>query len=374
MPSRDSPPPWLLLPRLQNIHAVILAGGGGERFWPLSSRNRPKQFLRLFGERTMLQETVHRVRGLVPLENVYVVTAREHGGLVREQLPEIPWENVLEEPCGRDTAAAVGLAARFLAAREPRAVMAVLPADHYIADAARFRETLLAAGELAASGRWLVTLGVTPTRPETGYGYIRRGEQIGKVCGRPAYRAARFTEKPGYEQACAFLARGDYLWNSGMFVWRVDVILQMMEKHLPELAGGLDVIGEAIGAAEQAAVLEEVYPVLPRISIDYGLMERAENVAVVPLDAGWDDVGTWPAWARYGRPDEQGNVLEGHGVLVDTAGCIVRVSRYLVATLGVRDLIIVEEDGRLLICAKERAQEIKRVVAALKEAGYEHAV
>ncbi|MBC7105517.1 MAG: NTP transferase domain-containing protein, partial [Firmicutes bacterium] len=344
------------------------------RFWPLSCRARPKQFLRLFGERTMLQETLHRVRHLAPAQDVYVVAGREHAGLVREQLPEVPPENVLAEPCGRDTAAAVGLAALHVARRDPEAVMAVLPADHYIADPEGFAETLLAAAELAASGRWLVTLGVTPTRPETGYGYIERGEAIGEVRGRPAYRAARFTEKPDYERACAFLARGGYLWNSGMFVWRADVVLEGIRRHLPELAPGLEAVAGALGTPSQDAVLERVYPVLSRVSVDYGIMERADNVAVVPLEAGWDDVGSWPAWARHNPCDGRGNVLQGRGVLLDTEGCIVRAPGRVVATLGVRDLIIVEEDGRLLVCARERAQELKRLVAALKEAGYGDAV
>lgn len=357
-----------------SLRVVILAGGGGERLWPLSSSKRPKQFLRLFGEKIMLQETVHRVSGLVSAENVYIITPRKYGSMVKEHLTGIPEGNVLEEPCGCGTAAAVGLAARFLATLEPQAVMVVLPADHYIADVKKFKEALLAAGELAASGRWLVTLGVAPTRPEIGYGYIRCGEQIGEVRGRAVYRAICFIEKPGYEQACMFLAQGDHLWNSGMYVWRADLIPEMIKRYLPELARGLDIIGEAIGTERQDAVLEEIYPVLPQITIEYGLMARVGNVAVVPLDAGWDDVGTWPAWARYRQSDENGNVVDGHGVLVDTEGCVVYASRHLVATLGVRDLIIVEENGRFLVCAKERAQEIKQVVTALKEVGYYHAI
>jgi len=322
----------------------------------------------------MLQETVHRVRHLAPAKDVYVVTGREHAGLVREQLPEVPPENVLAEPCGRDTAPAVGLAALCVARRDPKGVMAVLPADHYIADPERFAETLLAAAELAASGPWLVTLGVTPTRPETGYGYLECGPALGEVRGRTAYRVARFTEKPDPDTARAFLARGGFWWNSGMFVWRADVVLEGIARHLPELAAGLEAVAGALCTPRRDGVLERVYPGLPRVSVDYGLMERADNVAVVPLEAGWDDVGTWPAWARRIPSDGRGNVLQGRGVLLDTEGCIVRAPGRLVATLGVRDLIIVEEDGRLLVCARERAQDLKRLVAALKEAGYDDAL
>ncbi|MEW6572026.1 MAG: mannose-1-phosphate guanylyltransferase [Bacillota bacterium] len=359
-----------------SIFAVILAGGGGERFWPVSSKERPKQFLSLIGDRTMLQQTVDRLAGFVNPSDVYVITARGYWSLVKEQVPEVPVANVVEEPCGRDTAAAVGLAAVHLARRDPEGVMLVLPADHFIADTARFRRIVETAVDAASTGEWLVTLGITPTRPETGYGYIQRGDAPIKTVGSLAvYRALRFTEKPDALKARRFLASGKYFWNSGMFVWRVDVIRRLFAEYLPELAAGLERIALAIGTEKETTVIESVYPFLPPISIDYGVMEQAKNVVVLPADFGWDDVGTWPAWARYsGTQDGQGNVIEGTGVLVESSGCVVRASNHVVAALGVRDLVIVEEDGRLLVCAKERAQEIKRLVAALKEAGYDDAV
>ncbi|MDI6632433.1 MAG: mannose-1-phosphate guanylyltransferase [Bacillota bacterium] len=357
------------------VFAVILAGGSGERFWPLSSKDRPKQFLNLIGERTMLQQTVDRLRGFVEPADVYVVTGRGYGNLVKEQVPEIPEANVIEEPCGRDTAAAAGLAAVYLARRDPQGAMIVLPADHYIADTARFRWILEIAVDTARSGEWLVTLGITPTRPETGYGYIQRGEMLRTVGSIAVYRALRFTEKPDQLKARRFLASGKYFWNSGMFIWRVNVILALFAEYLPELAAGLKRIAASLGTEREAAVIESVYPALPRISVDYGVMEQAKNVVVLPADFGWDDVGTWPAWARYGgNQDGQGNVIEGSGVLVESSGCVVRASKHVVGALGIRDIVIVEEDGRLLVCAKERAQEIKRLVAALKEAGYDDAV
>jgi len=323
----------------------------------------------------MLQETVGRLAGFVALPDTYVITSRGYGDLVREQVEGIPRENVIEEPCGRDTAAAVGLAATCLARRDPEGVMAILPADHYIADPARFCRVLETAVDTARRGDWLVTLGITPTRPETGYGYIQRGESVRTVGSLAVYRAVRFAEKPDVVKARRFLASGKYFWNSGMFVWRVDVIRRLFAEFLPELAAGLERVGGALGTEEEAAVIDAVYPSLPRISIDYGVMEQAKNVLVLPADFGWDDVGTWPAWARYGgSQDGQGNVIEGSGVLVESSGCVVRASKHVVAALGIRDLVIVEEEGRLLVCAKERAQEIKRLVAALKEAGYDGAV
>ena len=358
-----------------SVFAVILAGGGGERFWPVSSKDRPKQFLTLIGKRTMLQQTVDRLAGFVRSPDIYVITGRGYGELVKKQVPEIPHDNVIEEPCGRDTAAAVGLASIHLARRDPQGVMIVLPADHYIADSAKFCRVLETAVNTARDGDWLVTLGITPTRPETGYGYIQRGESLCTAGSLAVYRVLRFTEKPDALKARRFLNSDKYFWNSGMFVWRVDVICRLFDEYLPELAAGLKQIGSAVGTEQEPGVMEALYPSLPRISIDYGVMERAKNVLVIPADFGWDDVGTWPAWARYGgSQDGQGNVIEGSGVLVESSGCVVRASNHVVAALGIRDLVIVEEEGRLLVCPKDRAQEIKRLVAALKEAGYDGAV
>ncbi|MDA8336266.1 MAG: mannose-1-phosphate guanylyltransferase [Peptococcaceae bacterium] len=339
------------------LYAVIMAGGTGQRFWPLSRRARPKQFLPLMGDRTMLQATVDRLTGWIPEENIIVVTGQAYLDTVSEQLPRIG--NVLGEPCGRDTAAAVGLAARQLVDRDPAAVMAVLPADHFIADPERFQTVLRAAAGWAAGGEWLVTMGVPPTRPDTGYGYIRRGEKMdGDV-----YRVERFTEKPDAERAREFLASGRYLWNSGMFVWRADLILRLIARYLPELAAGL----AGIGRGEKLA---EVYPRLPRISIDYGVMERADRVLVLPGDFGWDDVGSWPALCREAGE----NVLEAKGVFLETTGSIIRVPGRVVATLGIRDLVVVDDGDCLLVCAKERAVDLKLVTGALAEAGFADAL
>jgi len=381
------------------LYAAIMAGGTGQRFWPLSRRDRPKQFLALVGERTMLQLTVDRLAGLVPPENILVITGDAYLETVYEQLPEIPRENVVAEPCGRDTAAAVGLAALHVRHRDPAGVMVVLPADHYIADVARFQAVLRAGVDYAAGGEWLVTMGITPTRPDTGYGYICRGEPAAVCGGVPAWRVARFTEKPAPETARRFLADGRYLWNSGMFVWRADLIIRLIAEHLPELAAGLAEIAGALagtpggasgarcGAADGAPPggeggayidyikkLARVYPRLPKVSVDYGIMEKADNVLVLPGDFGWDDVGSWPALERCRETAEDGNVIEAQGVFLETSDSIIHAPGRLVATLGVTGLVVVDDGECLLVCSKERAGELKRLTAALKEAGLEHAL
>ncbi|OAT80347.1 mannose-1-phosphate guanylyltransferase [Desulfotomaculum copahuensis] len=365
------------------LFAAIMAGGTGQRFWPLSRRDRPKQFLSLVGERTMLQLTVDRLAGLMPPENILVITGDAYLETVYEQLPEIPRENVVAEPCGRDTAAAVGLAAVHVRHRDPEGIMVVLPADHYIADVQRFQAVLRSAAAHAAGGEWLVTLGITPTRPDTGYGYIRRGEPLAECGGVPACRVERFTEKPAPEAARRFLASGRYLWNSGMFIWRADLISRLIDEHLPELAAGLAEIGRALadmpggvtaGYISYIKKLVRIYPRLPKVSVDYGIMEKADNVLVLPGDFGWDDVGSWPALERCRETEDNGNVIEARGVFLETSNSIIHVPGRLVATLGIADLVVVDDGECLLVCSKERAGELKRLTTALKEAGLEHAL
>lgn len=353
------------------VCAVVMAGGSGQRFWPRSRRVMPKQFLSLVGEKTMLQRTVERLKGFVEPQKLYIITAAVYRDIVLQQVPEVPSENVIIEPFGRDTAAAVGLAAVTVARRDPHAVMVILPADHFIADVERFQSVLKGAVAAAEDGRYLVTIGITPSRPETGFGYIAKGELHGIFAGIPAYVAEGFTEKPDQERARQYLASGNYLWNSGMFVWRADLILRMIEEHMPELSAGLKRIQEAMGSEEYQEVLKEVYSELPKISIDYGVMEKARNVLVLPGNFGWDDVGSWTALEAYKTKDVNGNILEGKGVLVDTQNTLVFSTEKVVATLGVKDLIVVVGGDSVLVCHKKKAQEIKKVINALQEKGYQ---
>ncbi|MCL6612425.1 MAG: mannose-1-phosphate guanylyltransferase [Peptococcaceae bacterium] len=351
--------------------AVIMAGGRGERFWPRSRIKMPKQFLSLVGGKTMLQLAVDRIEGLVGPADTYIVAGAEFREIILNQVPELPEDNIIIEPSGRDTAAAVGLAATVLGRKNPREVVAVLPADHYVRDVSRFREVLAGAAAAAEGGEEIVTLGIAPERPETGYGYICRGEECGVFAGVSAHRAVRFVEKPDYERALEYLAGGNYLWNSGIFVFRADLVDRLIKKHAPLLAEGLRKIGESLGTARYRETLEEVYSGLPRISFDYAVMERADNVLVIPCDFGWDDLGSWTALERYAARDEKGNVLEGEGVLLDAADTYVYSPGKKVAVVGVERLIIVDAGDCLLVCRKDRAGDLKQVVQALREKGYD---
>lgn len=352
--------------------AVIMAGGRGERFWPRSRMAKPKQFLNLIGEKTMLQLTVERLEGLVGILDIYIVAAADFKDIILEQIPQLPVENIIIEPFGRDTAAAIGLAAIVLGRKNPQEVMIVLPADHFIGNVPNFQEVLKNAVTTARQGDNIVTLGITPHSPETGYGYIHRGKLIDTSAGILTYQAARFLEKPDHARALEFLSSGDYLWNSGMFVWRIDLIRAMIEKHIPLLAEGLKEIEDSLGTDQYETTINNIYSKLPRVSIDYGLMEQAGNVFVIPCDFGWDDIGNWTALDRYAEKDEQGNVLHGGGVLLDTVNTYVISHERTVALVGVEDLIVVNDHDSLLICHKSRAQEIKKVVQALKDEGLDH--
>ena len=353
------------------MYAIILAGGVGERFWPLSRREHPKQFLSLFEEKSLLQLAVDRLEGLVEPENVYVVTGESYREMVREQLPQLQWENIIYEPYGRDTAAAVGLAAEFVSHRDPLGVMAVLPADHYITDEADFKQKLRVGSEVAKDGKSIIALGIKPSRPETGYGYIQQGERIMEIEDVPIFHAVAFHEKPGIIKAKEYLSADNYLWNSGIFIWRVDLIRKNMATFLPQLAAGLDVIARSIGTKDEYQVIKEIYQKLPRISIDYGIMEKSDQVLVIPVDFGWDDVGSWTALEHYHKVDQHGNVVNTRGVFLDTQNCLIYSPHRVVATLGVEDLLIVDGGDCLLVSRKDRAQDIKRIVEGLKDAGYD---
>lgn len=347
-----------------------MAGGSGERFWPCSREEKPKQFLPVAGEGTLLQQAIRRARLLAPWPDIYVVTGRQYLDLVRGQVPDLPQDNLLAEPVGRDTAPCIALAAGVLWARKPEAVMAVLPSDHVILNEERFAKTLREAAAVARQTKGLVTIGIRPTRPETGYGYIRVGpvSRTEKGC---ALKVQKFTEKPDLKTAAAFLASGEYLWNSGMFVWEVRAILGAFERFLPELARCVRLLAERAGTAGFEAALAEHFPRLPKVSVDYGVMEKADNVWAVPGDFGWDDLGTWTALERVAGKDGDGNLVQGRAVLVDTRETIVRSESdgKLVVAFGLKDALVVDTPDVLLVADKKRASDLKTVLNELRRRG-----
>jgi len=353
------------------VYVVILAGGAGTRFWPLSRRRQPKQLMSVFGGKSMLQRTVERILPLQPRRILVVTNVLQAVETARqlEYLQDRPID-VIAEPEGRNTAPAIGLAAALIARHDPAAMMVVLPADHYIRDEEEFRTVLLRAQAAARQGA-LMMLGIRPDRPETGYGYIEAGKNM-RADG--TYPVTRFAEKPPLAKALEFLAAGNFFWNSGMFVWQAGSILAEMEKHMPELHTGLmqlDYSGEALVPAGLLPQVAALYRGIKSQSIDYGVMEKAKNVGVIPGEFGWSDVGSWRAISEVIAPDEAGNVLieAGNPVLIDSRGCLVHGGGKLVALIGAEDLIVINTGDALLVCAKERSQEVKQVVEELERRG-----
>jgi mannose-1-phosphate guanylyltransferase len=347
-----------------------MAGGSGTRLWPLSRQSRPKQAIDLIGNRTMLQYAVDRLEGLLPLERVMVVMSREHVEILAEQVPGLPRDNVIIEPMPQGTAGAIGLAAVYLKRRDPDAVMAVLTADHYIRDVDRFRRALSAAAQVAREGR-IVTLGIEPSFPSTGYGYIHRRQQVGQADGFDIYAVERFVEKPDARRAAEFLQTGLYSWNSGMFIWRLGRIMAEFARQMPDFHRQLQEVESALGTPRERDVLADVWPQVHRQTIDYGIMEGADDVVIIPVDIGWTDIGDWAAIYDLLEPDELGNVVVGaKHIGLDTGACFIRGGDRLIATVGLQDLIVVETGDAILICPRNRAQDVKSIVEELDKKGY----
>lgn len=364
-------------------HAVILAGGRGTRFWPRSRTRTPKQLLNIVGNQTMLQQTVKRLLPVFRPSRMWVVTNAEQAAAVRRNLPRIGAARVLAEPVGRNTAAAIGLAAIHIAQKDPDAVMAVLPADHYIADAARYQAVVRAALTVAARGPNLVVLGIPPTRPETGYGYIERAEAVTAGTDEPVFTVARFTEKPSLSSAQEYVASGNYYWNAGMFFWRVSTFLDCLQRFLPATHDALLRLEKLIGTPRYAKALKQIYPQLENISVDYAVMERATAVSpasgrpaleeigggvfVLPAEIGWSDIGSWAAVYELLSRENGDNVSAGEHVAIEATGNFLWSPKKFVAALGVRELVVVETPDALLICPRDRAQDVGKIVKWLEE-------
>jgi len=354
------------------LYPVIMAGGSGTRFWPLSRRDRPKQFLALAGDEPLLAATVSRLPPLARARETFIVCGPKHAAAARRLLPKLPEQNFIVEPCARNTAPCVGLAALHVARRDPRGIMAMLPADHHIARPPAFRDALAAAADLAEKGA-IATIGIRPSRPETGYGYLKLGPRLaarGRKGKGAAHKVERFVEKPDLVTAARYLADGSYLWNSGIFAFRADVILEEIRRVMPVLGEQLDAIQRAIGTPSYKKTLARIFPECPSISIDYGVMEKSTRIAVVPADFGWSDVGSFAALPDVRPTDHLGNVAEGDAVVLDARNVVVLAKGGRpVAVVGIDDVIVVDAGDAVLVCRCDRAQDVRQAVEELSRRG-----
>lgn len=358
---------------MNNLYAVIMAGGGGTRLWPLSRAGRPKQSLPLIGDRTLFQLAIDRLTPWLPAARILVVTIAEQAQGLAAQTPILEENSFVLEPSPKGTASVIGLAAAKLASADPDSIMACLTADHYIGDVDRFGAILRAAAALAAKGE-LVTLGITPTDPATGYGYVHLGEPLQEIDGFAVHRVRSFKEKPSAATAREYVASGEYCWNSGMFVWQTNRILGEIERLMPELHAGLQRIQAVIGSSREAAVTQEVWEGLQAETIDYGVMERAEGVVVIRADdLAWLDIGNWDRLFEILDTDSEGNIVRAHRALtLDTKRTLIyqaedQVAPRLITALGVEDLVIVETQDAVLICPRDQAERVRELVTALSD-------
>ena len=341
-----------------------MAGGQGTRFWPVSRQQHPKQFLPIAGTATLLQQTVKRLQPLLPIQDIYVVCGPSHVPQVKNQLEGLGEEQIIVEPLARSTAVCIGLAALYLKERAHGEVMVVLPSDHWIQDEEGFRQKLQAGERLASEG-WLVTFGIEPDHPATGYGYMQAGDAIGEYHGHPAHRVARFIEKPPREEAENMLTQGGYFWNSGMFLWSSDSILSEIQSLMPELGSALEQVGRNWDRPDR---LEEIFSALASMPIDYGVMEKSDRVALLPCRIGWSDVGSWRALTSVIGRDSHGITGSGRYLNVDSRDCIVRAGpKKVVALVGVENLVVVDTPDALLVCSSERTEDVREVIGLLGE-------
>lgn len=353
-------------------YAVIMAGGGGVRFWPASRVKTPKQFLSIATEKSMIKETVERLLPLIPLPNIFVVGNRIHKEVLKEQLPDFSPEQFILEPYGRNTAAAIGVAAKVLIKKDPDATLVVLPSDHLIRNVQRFYTAVKDAIQLANDDNALVTIGIKPSRPETGYGYIQVDEDHPVEGREGAFRVKTFAEKPNIETAIRFVKAGDFAWNSGMFIWRADTILDEIQHYIPDLAQELDGLSSAIFTDMFDGAMDVAYARMPAVSIDYGIMEKTNLVYVIKADLGWSDVGSWDEVAILAEKNDKGNSKIGSVFVQDVNNSYIQSSEKTIAVVGLDDLIVIETKDSILICKKGSSQHVRGIVDQLKLSQNEH--
>jgi mannose-1-phosphate guanylyltransferase len=349
-------------------YAVVMAGGSGTRFWPLSRRKHPKQLLELFGHGTLLEQVVARLRPVIPPERLYIYTNELVRREVCRLLPQIPRVQIVAEPASRNTAPTLGVAAHEIRRRDPEGLMVVLPADHVIAKPAEFRRVLRAGCETAQKEGRSVVIGIKPIRPDTGFGYVRVGAREARLAGQDIYRVEKFTEKPPLAVARRYVTSGRYLWNGGMFIWRASTLLDNFAKYQPRMAEQLARLAEA-GGIQLPKTFRRLFPQFEKISIDYALMEKISDIYAVAADIGWDDVGSWAVVYALSAKDKEANVRPKRSLCLDSRGNMIVAKRKFVVTVGVQNLVIVETDDALLVCARERSQDVGKAVQALEAAG-----
>lgn len=354
--------------KIMKTYGVIMAGGGGTRFWPLSRQKLPKQLLNLSGKDLMINETMHRMHQMIPYEDIFIVTNEEQtDAMVAATGGYLKRENILSEPAARNTTACIGYAAMEILQKYGDGIMLIVPSDHYIKDEKEFAAVMTRAIEAAKSTDQFVTIGIKPTFPATGYGYIRYEKEIGQ---RQSFSPVKeFVEKPDGDTAKMYLEQGDYLWNSGMFLWKASAILQKIKELLPDIYVCLKEIGDGLGTMQETQILRKVYPTIPKMSIDYGIMERTKEVIVLEGDFGWSDVGSWDALESLYEKDNENNICYGNCLALDTQNTILYSPKKLVASLGIQDLILVDTEDAILICHKDKAQDVKKIVDQLARDG-----
>jgi mannose-1-phosphate guanylyltransferase len=343
------------------LYAVVMAGGRGERFWPLSASALPKPFIPLLGPKTLIQDTVARIQPLVPCERILISIGSSHLEVARQQLPQIPEANFIIEPVSRDTSACLGLCALHIEKFDPEGMMLALPADHFVGDTGAYLETVNK-GLSNLHGAAGIVFGITPTRPETGYGYILAEKPASHA---DAWPVIRFIEKPDASTAARYVASGNYFWNSGMFLWNNGILLSLFQRHMPELFGGLRRLRPLLGVSGADREIAAVFSQFPRISIDYGILEKASGLRLIPAQFDWDDIGNWASLERALPPDHSGNITQGPCIAMESSGCVIHAQTGTVAAFGVSDLVIVQAYGKVLVCPKDRAADLKRLVTAL---------
>lgn len=354
------------MPKIKDMYAVILAGGSGERFWPMSTTRRPKQFLAIPSGKPLICDAVERIEKLIPRKQIFIITRQDLAGMVRRVMPGFPAQNIIGEPCGRDTAAATALAAAVIKRRNPSAAFCVLTADHVIGNHDVFLKTLREAFRLALSSDYLITIGIKPGFPSTGFGYIETGRSFPPKGGINIFRVRRFVEKPDIKTANKYFKNGSFYWNSGMFIWSVAVLEKAIAAHRPQLTALIRAVASASGEGSFQKALKSEYKKLEKISVDYAILEKADNIIMVKSNFFWDDVGSWAALEQHCRKDKNGNIILGRGETLEAGNNIAVAEDGVVALIGVHDLVVVRSGAATLVCAKGKAQDVKKLVARMK--------